>query len=49
MPVEMTMRRARRKHSVQLKAKRALAALRGDKTLGELDKAILKDVLSKKW
>jgi transposase-like protein len=35
-PVEMTMKRPRRNHSAQFKAKVALAALRGDKTLAEI-------------
>jgi transposase-like protein len=35
-PEEKTMRRPRRNHSAQFKAKVALAALRGDKTLVEL-------------
>jgi len=35
-PVEMTMRRPRRNHCAQFKAKVALAALRGDKTLAAL-------------
>jgi transposase len=34
--VEMTMRRPRRNHSAQFKAKVALATLRGDQTLAEL-------------
>jgi hypothetical protein len=34
-PVETTMRRPRRNHSAQFKAKVALAALHGDKTLAE--------------
>jgi transposase len=36
VPLEMTMRRPRRNHSPQFKAKVALAALKGDKTLAEL-------------
>jgi transposase-like protein len=35
-PVEMTMKRPRRNHSPQFKAKVALAALQGDRTLAEL-------------